>query len=308
VRLSVMIVESDSTSAEALRRLLYSEEIVLSVDVVLGLKEASASLGVKTGVNAIMIDIFSFEEPTEATDWIFYVRETYPDIVFCLYSDRKNLREMAGLPETTQKRLTHYYQLAKDLLATRGQRNLEDLKDRLASLDDGQVREHAIEEVDRIIRDTRSGLEIQRVEFARSRKNFAPFVFVDAKRFEDLVLRTLDSVTKGLTRASYVNTIVLALGGLLIVGAFLTSAIRGSWEAVAFGGMGLGGIIAALVTNPISSIGAEARKLVQIQVAYIGFLSEVQLYSDLAGQSMQSDVHVRLGQESERIIKLLSEV
>jgi hypothetical protein len=52
------------------------------------------------------------------------------------------------------------------------------------------------------------------------------------------------------------------------------------WEPVVFGGFGLAGMVASLITQPLRSIGAASRQIVQIQVAYLGFINQIAIIND----------------------------
>jgi hypothetical protein len=327
--LHIMIVDSGSGASEPLRSLLYTQGMVASVDIQTTLESALKELDKPDNrTNVIIIDPFSFGESAESVDWIFSIRNKHSDIVFCLFSSRENLINLSGLTGDAYERLRHYYTLAKDtplyswhieisslllqcanyLHAVRGRRRLDSLRDKVLLLEEGESKSLILTEVERVIRDVEGGLEARKREIDLSKRSFAPFVFVDSRKFEDLVLRTLADASKSLRRNSIINGCLLAFGAALVASAFGVSVYSGAWEAVAFGGFGLGGIIAALITNPAKNIGAEARRLVQIQVAYLGFLSEVQLFSDLARGPAGCEIMEKLGLESAKVIKVLQEI
>lgn len=79
---------------------------------------------------------------------------------------------------------------------------------------------------------------------------------------------------------------------------------------MAFGGFGIAGIIASLITNPIKSIGSGARQIIQLQIAYIGFLKQLSLL-DAETQTNQQisplEKSKQLNEAIEKILKALND-
>jgi hypothetical protein len=327
-RLDILVVESDAPSGEPLRRLLLYQEAVGTVEVEATLEGARIVLDRRDDVNAIFIDIYSFKKPQEAADWIFTIREFRPSIVFALYSGHEELRLLPDLDSTTRERLSHYYRLAKDvplhswhsqlttvllqcanyLVTTQNREHLLVLRERVAHLDAENFPDSVIAELDRYIEEREQALRQKQSILSPAEQSFAPFVFVKAENFEKIVVQTLNNAAKSLSRSSKVHFAVLCVGSIIVLSSFFAALITGSWAMVSFGGIGLGGIIGALMTNPMRAIGSEARRIVQIQVAYLGFLSQIQFGSDLVRSMDPGQVLEKIGQECERIIKSLAQI
>ena len=103
------------------------------------------------------------------------------------------------------------------------------------------------------------------------------------------------------------NIGVLVVGSLLVFISLIYAAVTNRWEAVAFGGFGIAGVIASLITNPLHSIGVSARRLVQIQVAYLSFLNQLTMLNQDSKKLSAIDRSQRLGDEMARTLKALEE-
>lgn len=130
---------------------------------------------------------------------------------------------------------------------------------------------------------------------------------VNSSEIERLVHITLRDATLSLKLTANVNIGVLVLGVLLVFASFIVAAVTNRWEAVAFGGFGMAGIIASLVTSPLRSIGINARRLVQIQVAYLAFLNQLTMLNQDTKKNSTVERSKRLGDEMERILKTLEQ-
>ncbi len=130
---------------------------------------------------------------------------------------------------------------------------------------------------------------------------------VATEHIEDMVETTLANANHAIQLASRVNVASLVVGTLLIVGGFAVATVTGQWEAVAFGGFGIAGIIASLVTNPRRSISASAGRLVQIQATYLGFISQLGLLNQPTSDATAIERSQRLGDEVSRTVELLGQ-
>jgi len=101
--------------------------------------------------------------------------------------------------------------------------------------------------------------------------------WLEAKDIQDLVIDTLKKASKSLETAANVNKAVLMFGTALVLVSFVFASITSTWEVVTFGGLGIAAIIASLITNPLKAIGMGARRLIQVHVAYMGFLNQLRL-------------------------------
>jgi hypothetical protein len=127
----------------------------------------------------------------------------------------------------------------------------------------------------------------------------------EGQELQTLVKGTLEKASRSLETTATVNKAILVFGGLLLTGSFIVAVAVRSWEAVSFGGFGIAGIVASLVVNPLKSISLGARRLVQIQVAYLGFLNQLALLNTNCGQLEKEDVAVRSAALNEAMSRLL---
>ena len=329
--LRVLVVDADRTAAEALRALLERHREVESVWVEESVELALVVLRQRTSgaTNTLFVDPFSASDPGAVVKAIFDIRKEFPEVVIALFSQSEKLRSLEGIDEIAQQRLRHYYRLAKDapiqnwylqlsevllqcsnyLAILDRKSQLVGLRETIAGLGERDLRREAVEELGRAISALEKKTEVRVQAETDSRPlSFPPFVFVEAGRFEKLVLETLQGAARSLSRSSTVHGAVLALGAVILLVSWIYALMTDSWTAVTTGGFGLGGIVAALLTNPMKTIAAEARRLVQIQIAYVGYLSQLQIGAEQTLPTTAGETIERLGKESERTIRLLSEI
>jgi hypothetical protein len=118
---------------------------------------------------------------------------------------------------------------------------------------------------------------------------------VNTSQMERLVSNTLSEANQALSLTTKVNIAVLVIGMLMVIASFIVAVATNRWEAVAFGGFGMAGVITSLIANPLKSIGSRARKLVQVQVAYLAFLSQLALLN----RDVQGDDRIKISERLE---------
>jgi hypothetical protein len=159
-------------------------------------------------------------------------------------------------------------------------------------------------EIEEIAQVAEMALEIQK---AQQQALLRVVPGVDTTHMERLVDSTLREATRALQVTARVNIGVLIFGILLVVASFALAIITARWDAVAFGGLGMAGIIATLVTNPLRSISSGARRVVQVQVAYFSFLGQLSMLSRSTDQVSPIERSKQLGDEMTRTLKALSD-
>jgi len=98
---------------------------------------------------------------------------------------------------------------------------------------------------------------------------------IPTDRIEHLIDATITQSQRSLDLTSKVNIGVLMVGAGIVIASLGYSIVTGSWTGVGFGAIGMAGVITSLVQNPLRSIGASARRLVQVQIAYLAFMSQL---------------------------------
>lgn len=100
-------------------------------------------------------------------------------------------------------------------------------------------------------------------------------------KVDNLFYATLRHAERAFLANVIVNLIVVALGVLLIVSALASSWMRGTDVfSVAFAGIGVVDLVAIFFVNPQKGIHKTIGNLVQIQIAYRTFLSQLESLSD----------------------------
>lgn len=279
-------------------------------------------------VNALMIDIFNLGI-TKGLEFIDSVRTQYSYAPICLLGDRQTLVDLPDIPEKWRKRFDHYYKLPKDQLTEQMKKSLDEIVRLLAvylrhskayaGLKEVRNALHhrfenfnalpaeQAEEIDRKLEEAEKALEVKRQQPLGESYLIQGFAGEDIKR---LVTDTLEKASLALEGTARVNKWILICGMLLIIASFIVASYTQRWEAMAFGGFGVAGIIASLVTNPLKSIGIGARRLIQLHIAYVGFLKQLALL-DTPSQAHQQvtplDRSKQLNEAIEKILKALND-
>jgi hypothetical protein len=327
VTLKIAIADADRTFASVLRAILQNVSDVSRVEIY----DAPAKVieGMERGeVNALFIDIFALGT-APGIELVSRIRELFSHIPICLLGSREQLATLPNVPAPWQKRFGHYYRLAKDQTADKLREEAEMIANRLglyiisrtakAKLND--VRDLLLHHPNELAHfggdaERRIVEAIQIANTALEAKQAAPpplqeivpgFADTDV---QSLVKNTVDRASSALDRTAFVNTGILLFGAILLLLSFVVASITQRWEAVAFGGFGIAGVIASLITNPLKSIGLGAQRLVQLQVAYLGFLNQIRLLnrnSPQIDEKMLLDRSKQLSDATTTVLKSLKE-
>ncbi|MGV3588883.1 MAG: hypothetical protein ACO1OF_17890 [Adhaeribacter sp.] len=112
IPLNILIIDSERDSVELLKNRLLSNKDVLNIHASDSIKKAKIELN-SNHINVIFIDPLSFDLD-EASDFIFNVRKTLPEIVFVLfYNYFKAEQKASEFYRGQRSRFTHYYKLDK---------------------------------------------------------------------------------------------------------------------------------------------------------------------------------------------------
>ena len=112
IPLKILICDADDGSLNVLIKELEQKQIVLEVNTVDSIGKAWESI-TSDSYNTIFIDPLILGL-NESSNFIFSVREKFPEIVFVLYVDRAKVeRQSAEFFRGKRQRLSHYYSLDK---------------------------------------------------------------------------------------------------------------------------------------------------------------------------------------------------
>jgi len=322
LHLRIAILDTDTASAGVLKAILKTKPDIEEVRILTQTKAAN-DIFRYDGFNSLFIDIFSLGVKT-GLDFIEHIRTEYPIVSICLYSSSSSLQTMPGVSDYWRNRFGHYFKLSKDqtiqtldsnvegvLWGLAGDVQAEIARDRVIGL--RKLTEEAPQdftpEQKREIEETAAVVEkaLEAREVNAQAKASISVPGVNTGQMERLVNDTLIEASQSLQLTTRVNIGVLATGSLLVLVSFIVASITNRWEAVAFGGFGMAGIIASLITNPLKSIGASARRLVQVQVAYLSFLSQLAILNQDSEDTTVIERSQRLETAMAQTLKTLDE-
>lgn len=325
ISLNIAIVDTDKVGSSILKIIFEDMENVDSVCIFedsIELLETFES----NGTNALLVDIFGLGTK-KGIKLIENVREKYPKVPICLLGERQSLLTFPNVTENWKIRFGHYYKLSKDqvpeilqmeseqivykmsiyYLARTAKVRLRDLRNMIAHGTDlyHELSPEKSKEIEGIVSVAEQALDVR-----DKNSNDSDFIVpgFDATDVQILIKETLEKTTKSLETTANVNKAILIFGAALVSVSFIVANITGRSEAIAFGGFGMAGIIASLITNPLKSIGSGARQLVQIHVAYFGFLSQLKLLNptmEISDETLLLARSKQLGEEMKRTLETL---
>lgn len=292
--LKIALIEKDNDISELILPVFKNIPQVQEIKLVSS-KEEIANEFIDGKYNSLLINIFSIGVD-QGLRVIESVRKSSPDIPICLVGNAKDFIFMKGVPQKWRKRFEHYYKLPIDvpsrkflvaanditrllslyLLSRIASVRLRDLKTFFESRGENHINDQK-ESIKESFNIVETALQAKEGSELKNKYIIPGF---DTNALNELVNDTLQKASKSLERATYVNMGILIFGGVLVALSFIVAIFKGSWEAVTFGGFGIAGIITSLITNPSKSVTSAAKRLVQIQVAYLGFINILGFYSD----------------------------
>lgn len=319
VALNIAIAENDRATADVLSDVFSRIPHVQSTKR-FDAKELAFEALREGKCNVLLVNLFSFGIK-RGIDLIDLTRKEVPHVPICLIGSTAQLSLMADVPKHWQERFEHYYKLPVDQSPIEMARNAEyiarmlslyllsrtasiRLRDLKSFLGRPEMRDHLDAQQKRI--DEAIDLAERALQAKQEAVGADRFIVpgFDSQDLQALVKDTLRKASTSLERSATVNKGLLIFGGLLVAASFVVASIKGSWEAVTFGGFGVAGIITSLIRNPLQSIAASARRLVQIQVAYLGFLNVLGTFGN---QSSPQDEE-SMTRRAERINEAISNV
>ncbi len=315
----IIFDDLNTTESKILETVLQTKKRVTEIAKASELNDVNLAL--RQGHNCVFIDIFSLEVVT-GIQALESIRETFPYVPICLFSKSSLLSEMPGVNGYWKRRFHHYYKLQKDLPISSFETRVDGVLDQFDDYIEAALARRKISELVTLTEESNIDEEkkteiaeivevVQKALQTKGESNLAKVTTivpgVDTTKVEELVNTTLADAGRSLKVTTNVNIGVLLAGLLLVLSSFLVASITQRWEAVAFGGFGMAGVITSLVVNPLKSIGASARRLVQVQVAYLGFVSQLALLNEFSESNSPLERSERLGSEMARTLKTLQD-
>jgi hypothetical protein len=296
VPLKVAILDTDIIGATVLKSLIETKEDIIEVKKFSNIQNVKDEFQ-KDNFNSLFIDLISIGVP-ESIELIKFIRTEFPIVPICLFSTSYTFSNMFGVDEYWKNRFRHYYKLRKDQPVDILDQDLSEILYYLSVYLQGGIAQNKVKilrkkleeatlhgitidqknEIEASTDFIEKTLESQRNQNPQQRLVYVPGVKTD--QLEQIVNNTLKEATKSLKLTIYVNIAVLTFGSILVIISFIFALVTNRWEAVAFGGFGIVGIITSLIANPLKSIGTNAQRLVQVQVAYFSFLSQLSILNE----------------------------
>jgi|GEM_PF-4272885 len=301
-KLNIALIEPNTNVAKKLKELFEKQREVVSVEFFDKFDDLKKKLK-NDSVNAVIVNIFDYTEGIEIIDWI---KETKIPIPVCILGTEAQLATFDGMSDTTKNRFRHYCNLeidnrwdlsanvkdmSKQLLACRfakrGKNKFQGQSIETLSEGDKKQYEEVVQEI-KEVKDKFFEKNIKRsVKQEIEQEVKQKFVSgISIEKLDEIISNTLTKTTESIEQYKKVNIGIIVVGAVLLL---MSASVFLFWKTdpivLGFGGFGLAGIIASLITNPTSSIGRTARQLIQIQIAYIGFLKQIDILKGVATEN-----------------------
>ncbi|WIG98350.1 hypothetical protein [Myxococcus sp. SDU36] len=272
-------------------------------------------------VDAIFIDLVAIGTDI-SVPFIEETRSTYPRIPICLFGTTESLSNIPGISPKWRKRFEHYLRAPIDVPDQSLQDSLGSILSNCAA---DIVRWEAKNQLAQVTSELKQGsgkldsgtqqrvlatMEAAQAALSTPAVSVAPpsgfAVFFQDARVTALVNSTLEECSKTARRSSHVNVAVIAFGMAMILFSFTAFLVERDPLILSFGGFGLAGLIAALISSPLKRMANDASRLMQLQLAYLSFLNQTALLTDSADSSSRTERSRLLGEESRKLFDLLA--
>jgi len=323
LQLEVAIVGQDTKGAAVLKALLEQRPSIRTVEMY-GRERTHEFFEAltKDRFNCVFIDPFTFGVDS-SIQLITRTRSDFPIVAFCLFSRAEQLSNLPGLDEPWRTRLEHYYRIPKDssldaldalldhtiyLLSEYIQTAIATTKlSRLRTVLKSENAATLSNETKTKIEEATDAAEKALRHRILPADRAAIIPSFESSSFEKLLCGTIEQTSKSFRLSTTVNIAVLVFGAVMILGSAIVAAFSERWQLLLFGGFGMAGMVASLITNPLRTIGATARKLVQVQVAYFAFLKQLHMLSQESDGISTPEKSKQLGDEMARTLSALEE-
>jgi len=321
VKLRVAILDPDAATAEVVRGLVERARQVESVSWQVSPEDTMDGLN-RDAINAVLVDIFALGVD-RGTSFIESVRHGHPHVPICLLGTREQLTLFPNVPDNWKKRFDHYYWFTKDEGGLQGKRAIVSVMERMEFYLVSKAARDRLRHVRNFVsragtspeseqgdrRQALNALDLaetvldSKSDTLSARSHIVPGI--GAKQLQLLIESTLDRSASALRRTANVNVGVLIVGAAMIVASFVVGIVQPSWKPAVFGGFGVAGVVTSLVTNPLRSIGDSARHLIQLRIAFIGFLNQLSVLSNLPESVSEETTLERSSQINSAVTSIL---
>lgn len=301
----IAVLDSDREFVNALSQALHSCNYISDLQQFSAPEDVLVSIE-QGEVQAVAIDPFS-TGVKNSIRFIERVRGAHPAIPLCLLGTADQLLTMPDVSTKWAARFGHYIRLVKDQpssalgpathdvarrlqfywAAATAKDEAAALRSRLGRVANGEGPAPFDSSFSADVSNTVGKLETA-LDLGKSlaqQSAVVPDLETDAVKI--IIQDTIRRASTSIERTTYVNIGVLISGIVIVLLGFAMSLFNPDWRPVAFAGMGIAGVITALVQNPLRTIGLESRRLVLSQAAYIGFLNQVRLLASADGNDVE---------------------
>jgi DNA-binding NarL/FixJ family response regulator len=283
-KLRIGLFETGKVNSEQIEDLFRAQEEYVEEVKSFGDKQELFKGFKEKTINALVINIFNIKE---GIDIIRETRKEYNSIPICILGTEKQLASLKDVPANWKVRFRNYNSVIIDDLPKDLNENIRYVAQSLLSYWMAKTAKQLIEsnrtlnerELEFIKEALAKNIDSGKKHIDKSNQNFIPGVNeIDLK---EIIKETLEESKKSIKRYRQVNIAITIVGLVFILVSFIFVCIIGDSKMLAFGGLGLAGVITSLITNPTALISKTARQLIQIQINYFSYLKQVKIIKEM---------------------------
>jgi len=298
-KLRIGLIEPDDNVANIVKSLF--EKHSVEIERIKNRKELLQKIENDT-INTLAINIFNYGV-SPSIEIIEDIPKKEKSIPICIFGTGEQLVNFESVPKEWKKKFKTYCKVVIDESSQILSDNIKQMSRSLFTCRKTMIRKKELSE-----KDTSKMTEEQKKQYQIDKEELYKEIKIGKEKNENLennfvisgvsmqalpvvIRKTLERTTASLALYKWINFAIIVVGLILVLGSAIYAVIEGSnTGSIAFGGMGLAGIITSLITNPTSSIGKTSRQMIQLQISYFGFFKLIDILKNTKANNIDEMV------------------
>ena len=285
-KLRIGLIEPNDNIANVVKSLFETHSV--EVERIKNRKELFQKIE-NDSINTLVINIFNYGV-SPGIEIIEDIPKKEKSIPVCILGTGEQLANFESVPKEWKKKFKSYCKVVIDDSSQNLNENIKQMNQSLFICRKTMIRKKELSEKDTSkmteeekkihqMAEEANNTEIKLGKEANTNFDNSFISGVSGQALPIVIRKTLEKTTASIELYKWVNFAIIIAGLILVLGSAIYAMVtkKPNIEAIAFGGVGFAGIIASLITNPISSIGRTSRQMVQLQISYFGFLKQIDI-------------------------------
>jgi len=309
-KLKIGLIEPDMDNAEQIKSFFDSQKrFVESVEIIQDGKELVQKINDEC-INTLVINIFSYSvlKGIDIIKEVLLLKEK--TVPICILGTNVQIKYFKEVPNEWRKKFKSYCKMVIDV-------SPQDLNDEIKrmSISLFRCREEKIlknqlnvistskyipedEKILKLSELSEKAIKLSSDQGKDANKELMEYLIpgISEQALPVVIRKTLETSASSIETFKWVNLAIIILGIFLVLASLTLFGVTENPAFLGFGGIGLTGVIASLITAPVMSIGKTARQMVQIQICYFGYFKQIEIL-----KSEKNDTIDDLIKKSERL-------